>query len=181
MTATSLQTSPSLADTLVQLEQSRVRDYYAMPMPSPLDEAVAALARRYSQAPAAERTAIDARISLEHSYGFLIFAERMAALAVRERSVERVRDGLLGLALEHFRLDLREDLMVFSLLHHSARRIGADADALFRSLGPPTVAADVAQEFERFAQRPAELKQIRVFGYHEVSDDTGFRYDRIRR
>lgn len=171
---------PSLQHTLAQLQQSQVRAYHQSALPSALDDEVAALVRQFAQADEAQRQAIDAQVTEEHSYGFLIFAERMAALAVREQAASRLRDGLLAIGLERFRLDLREDLMVMSLLHHSALRIGADPDATFRAVYD-AVPAQVAREFETFIQRPAELKRIGTMGYREADDAGGFRYDRTKR
>lgn len=172
--------SSDVADTIAKLEQSKVRAYSQTPMPSELDAEVIALIGRFTNSTGQQRAALDALVADTHSFGLLIFAERMAALAVREKSAERVRVGLLAIAIENFRWDLREDIMVMSLLYDSAVKIGADADATFRSMyehAPPRV----AQELENFIERPAELKRIAVMGYHEVDDAAGFRYDRDRR
>jgi hypothetical protein len=144
-----------------------------------LDAEIAQLVRQFAVSSEAQRGAIEAELTDEHSFGFLVFAERMAALAVRENSVDRLRDGLLSIAMEQFRFDLREDLMVMSLLYNSAKKIGADPDAVFMSVCP-AVAPQVARELQKFVSRPAELKSIAAMGYREIDDAAGFRYDRIR-
>ena len=66
-------------------------------------------------------------------YGILrAFASRVACRAVQRKSIADVERGLVALALEGGRWDYRYTLMRLCLLHHSAAKLGADVDGLFR-------------------------------------------------
>jgi hypothetical protein len=167
----------SIAATLAKIDESRVRDYALGPIPSPLDGELADLLRRYRVSTKGGRERMSAQVDSAHSYGLLAFAERMAALAVRERSKEPIRDGLLAIAFEGFRIDEREDILVMSLLDHGARKIKANATELFDEAAknaPP----EVARALREFAKRPAALRDIGTMGYRESDDGDGFRYVR---
>jgi hypothetical protein len=107
----------------------------------------------------------------------LAFAERMASLARRESSPDRVRAGLTAAALtaEDGGEETRDALLVLPLLWRSAEVLGLDADAEFRG-----VAADVGRgELVDFAERPPADRAIDTMGYVEVDDeDLGFSYER---
>jgi hypothetical protein len=93
---------------------------------------------------------------------------------MREKNVEWVNNGLTAIAMiEAERTDPRDILMPVSLLYHSAGKIGANADQLFRDsakLSEPNVATLLTG----FIERPADEKNIRsAWGYDEVETKGG--------
>ncbi len=104
----------------------------------------------------------------------LSFAERMASLARKERSVDRLRSGIRAAALAGAVGDAREGLLVLPLLWRTASALGNDPDAEFRS-----AAAEVGSEnLVQFARRDPEDQTIEAMGYVEVDDEFGFHYER---
>lgn len=117
--------------------------------PSALDAALTDALRRAAAggppACAALRDSLDgARFDTLLTYG-----NRAAVRAMRARDVAIVRDGLVAAAvIDASRTDYRDVGMTLSLLQHAARRIDADAPALFQeaaSLALPRTAALMAQ------------------------------------
>src|SRR4051794_22150863 len=64
----------------------------------------------------------------EAEWVLILFASRMASLAVREHSEAHVRAGLTALALIQGQVDLRDAIIYLSTLYDAANRIGSDAD-----------------------------------------------------
>lgn len=104
----------------------------------------------------------------------LVFAERMASLAVRRRDAASLADGLRAAALATAG-DKRDAMMALALLWDAAGRIGVGPGDTFRS-----VAGDLPRggpALERFAQRDPEDQTIEAMGYR-TTDEDGFRYER---
>ena len=100
-----------------------------------------------------------------------VFARRMAALAVRARAPERLRDAALALALAG--CAAHETYMMLSLVHHGAGKLGLDGDALLLDAAA-CATADGARRVREFAAR--EDKGIAKMGWHEIEGPDGFDY-----
>jgi hypothetical protein len=122
------------------------------------------------------RELIDA-LNSDHTFVLLAFAERMAALGVRERSRQRLFEGLIAIVIENFRYDTRENILILSLLNHSCVKIGVDPVELFREAAS-FADQEAADELNQFVKRPPESKGIKSMGYKEVMAQDGFRYQR---
>lgn len=167
----------AVSRAIKKLARLNLRDYHQSPLPGSVDAEILELVRAFAAAPPPLRLAFQDHVTNKHSYALLVFSERMAALAVRERNEEHVRNGLAALALEAFDLDLRESLPIMCLLDHSSRKIGASSEALFQeaaSLGPPETAAP----FLEFLHRSPALRRIDAMGFQEAMTPDGFRYQR---
>lgn len=107
----------------------------------------------------------------------LAFAERMAILARRDGSPDRLRAGLLAVALTpDGGDDVRDAIPVQGLLWRSAEVLGLDPAAEFLR-----VAEEVGDEagFLEFTTRGPEERSLDAMGYVEVEDpDLGFSYER---
>lgn len=144
------------------------------PKPNADDEAVAELCRRYARSNAPARARMRRALS-EYDLGVLDgFAGRAAVFGLRERSAEKIADGLTALAMiEGRRTDYRDIIVTLGLLNHSAVRIGADAGKLFRdaaALAEP-VTSRIIVEFNR--RSPAAKDMHDVSGYAEVETEAG--------
>ena len=166
-----------MVERVNNLSRGDLRQYWASAIPCPLDFEIAAVADAYAAADSEERKAMRGRIQPGRPWAFLGFAERMAALAVRERKEERIAQGLLGMVLEGFRHDPRENILVLSLLHHSAEKLGADARALFERAAA-LADESAARHLRDFVNRSPELKRIEVMGFREKVTKQGFAYER---
>lgn len=156
------------------------------PIPSPFDEDMSCLIQRFIQSSDEERTFIRSIFSDKHSFAFIGFSQRMAVLAVRKRSEKYLFEGLIAHVIEGGKFDWRENVLVLSLLYHSAVKIGADPVALFTRAaalaGKPSAEelADVpiAKTIREYPHRAPEYRSIQAMGYEEAKDADGFCYKR---
>ncbi len=164
-----------LKNTLDHLIDDENLDYSSQPIPCELDYVVGKLVNLYKQLSSEEREIMRSLTSERNSYTLLAFAERMAALGVREESRERLLDGLLALIIENYNADWRDNLTKLAPLYHSAVKIGVDPQGLFTeaaSYGNNEV-AEIVREFPR---REPENRSIEAFGYREYYGEDRFRY-----
>jgi hypothetical protein len=109
------------------------RTYSAEPLPSSADD-------RLRDFVASEGAADDCTVlTPEAEWVLILFASRMASLAVREHSEAHVRAGLAALTLIQGQVDLRDAIIYVSIL--TMRRIES-ARTLMRSFAPLPVPAD---------------------------------------
>src|SRR5262245_52557020 len=151
-------------------------DYLSQPIPCELDYVIGNLVNLYKGLSPTERETVCSLTGERNSYTLLAFAERMAALGVREKSRERLLDGLLSLIIENYNADWRDNVTKLAPLYHSAMKIGIDPQGLF------TEAAyygrnEVAGIIREFPQREPENRSIEAFGYKEIYELDGFRYE----
>jgi hypothetical protein len=108
----------------------------------------------------------------EISFLFFLFSRAMAVESARERNAEKIFYGLASLSVENQSFDRRDSLMVLVLLYHSATKIGADADSLFRRVA--AISTPVTSEgFLQFLERTPENRAVSKFGYKEGADTEG--------
>lgn len=144
-----------------------------LPLPNERDERCKKLTSLYAAAGEAERAVIRAAGTPEQLRLMLPFADRMAILAVRAKDPARITSGLLGHAIEDFRWDPRENLRSFSLLFHSAEKLGIDAAARFREVA--RLASPSGKSFFLdFADSPTSIDAM---GAREVEGPDGFTYE----
>jgi hypothetical protein len=150
------------------------REYLLSPLPSPVDEKIRELVRRYTPATGAE---LRSALSRQHSWYLLAFVARMAALAVREHNGNYLVDALAALSLEGGRLDIRENIQMLALIYNSAMKIGTDVTQLFSS-ALPAGNAELDDAIRSFPLRADKDKTIESMGFREAHDESGFRYVR---
>lgn len=164
-----------LKNTLDRLIDDEHLDYASQPIPCELDYVMGNLVNLYKRLSPEKRETVQSLTSERNSYTLLAFAERMAALGVREGSRERLLDGLLALIIENYNADWRDNLTKLAPLYHSAVKIGIDPQGLFMeaaSYGNN----EVAEVIREFPQREPEDRSIEAFGYKEFHEIDGFRY-----
>ena len=113
-------------------------------------------------------------------------AQEAAELAVREDDPERIEFGLAALALEGGWPDWRDTLVLLTLLHVSARKLGLDADRIFEQEAAALAYEPVkerayfstagARIIRSYAGRPARLKELDVMDHEEYEGPHGFGY-----
>jgi hypothetical protein len=148
-------------------------------------EAEAAVAA-FRAAGAEERSAMNAALTREDAALLDGLAQESAEVAVREQDPDLIRFGLAALALEGGWPDWRDTLVLLTLLHVSARKLGLDADRIFRDEADE-LAYDPVKErayfstagakiLRSYAGRPARLKELDVMGHEEHDGPEGFSY-----
>ena len=157
-----------------QYDASRGEESLISPTKNSLDSELVALSQKFAKSDAQARAEMRRSISMDEFNTLITFANRAAVFAMREKSVEWINNALTAVAMiEAKRTDPRDILMPLSLLYHSAKRIGANPDQLFRDaakLSEP----DVATILTEYVERSAEDKDLRTaWGYDEVQTEGG--------
>ncbi len=130
------------------------------------------LCRTYANSTSTERASLRAKVSPALASSLHHFAWRMAVRALRTKSQEATRLGLVAIVIADMRIDMRETLGWLSLLYHAAVRIQSDAELDFQ------VAASMSSErtsdlINSFASSPPELRDISAFGFGEGTSEQG--------
>jgi hypothetical protein len=153
-------------------------DYSSQPLPSELDDAIGRLVAAYRGASSEDRQELRTARRSAAWFPVLVYAERMATLALRERAVNRIEDGLIALAIEDFTFDPRDSIPLLALHHHAAGRIGADVRTVFESAAQHA-SPKVAETLRRFPSRNERDKSLAAMGYAESPDpDAMLAYER---
>jgi hypothetical protein len=101
----------------------------------------------------------------------------LAVLAVRRNSPELVRSGLLALAVEGGRVDIRDSIVCLAKLYHSGTRLAADVGTTFSEVAALTPAAQLRSVISGFPSRPLESRGLQAFLLREKMTDEGFVYE----
>ena len=143
------------------------------PAPSSLDDALREVVRRYAASEPEQRVAIRDSISMDGFYTLMTFADRSAVFTMRERKVEIARDGLTAVAMiDQERVDFRDIPARLYLLYHAAKRIGADADRMFRQVGMLSE-SDVGKQIVQFVEQTSDRRSLRSGLFVEVETGKG--------
>jgi hypothetical protein len=147
--------------------------YLLDPLPSSRDSVVESVIRGASQHGQLEQLA--AHLDSETATTLAVFGERMASLAVRQKSASTLRVGILAIRLAASADEHREAVLVLPLLWNSAILLGLDPASEFNDAvgwrGATTLLGD-------FASRPAADRALGSMGYVEVDEPTGLMYRR---
>jgi len=175
------------ADVYAALDSLAAEDwdgYWAWPLPHASDARVAALVEWFVAGPEPLRAALQQRVTRAHAGTLATFAVRMAALAVRERSPDRLRLGLEALALagEADVDDWRDAVRPLFPLRDAAWRIGVDARGEFIRAAQ-LARSRTAGLLARFVPRQAWLRFVEraalsagIGPWKVVAAPDGFRY-----
>jgi hypothetical protein len=166
-----------IRDLAIDLAGPRSKGYGLRPIPCDLDDEIGTLVDTFANATASERKTLTDAFGPEQAFGLMAYAERMAILAVRNRSPDLLKNGLLALVLEGFKLDARENIMRLALLDHSALKIGMNPEQLFEEAAR-SATGEAIQHLREFAGRSVEDKSIESMGYSEETTADGFGYSR---
>jgi hypothetical protein len=159
------------------LDVAENKGYGLLPIPNPRDEEIKTLILRWSALDTVSRQRAAAAIRENQRFTLLAFSERMASRSVRERSQDLIFVGLLGLGLDGWRDDWRDNAALLCLHYDAARKIEVEPDKVFAR------AADLLSEkatiaLRAFLNRSAEDQSLQAMGYEEGRDPEGFRYKR---
>lgn len=152
--------------------------YLSQPIPSSLDQQILSLIDKFLQATPSQQAMMKAKFNDSHSFTFIVFSERMAALAVRERSRDLLFNGLVALAFEDAKFDVRENILVMAPLYHSAVKIGVDPKPLFKVAAVYAIDEELNASILKFPNRAEADRSLEAMDYTESMAPDGFRYKR---
>jgi hypothetical protein len=156
---------------IAKLDSENSVDYLSRPLPCAMDEEISELIGLLVSLKLNERMAFCDRVK---PFLLLAFSERMAILGVRRHAESDLLNGLMAHIIKDFGFDYRENLLLLSLLYHSASRIGSDPVDLFQKAAA-FASPKSADYLLGFARKPSS---IRSMGYKEVMTLDGFGYER---
>lgn len=143
------------------------------PKPNDFDAALTELCRRYARSDPATRRLMRRSIDADDLYVLWNFAKRAAVFGFRERSVQRLTDGLTAIALiERERVDFRDLYGPLGLLHYVAVQTGAPHQKLFgdaAALAEPGT-ADIIRAGLRWSAKDANPRSS---GFEQVETESG--------
>jgi hypothetical protein len=116
-------------------------------------------------------------LTKSESQALLSFGRTFATRGLRKNCAAAVRLGLLALLFENRAEDNRETLCMLCLLSRTASIIGVDIEKMFREVQDYGF-AETVEFFENYFRHGS--RNPRDFGFREVRDATGFRYEQIR-
>jgi hypothetical protein len=148
-----------------------------LPIPQPRDLEISELLRVWMVLDESARQASAQEILEEQRFTLLGYSERMASLAVRDRSQELIMLGLLALGVDGWRGDWRDNAVLISLHYDAAQRLSADAESLFENAAA-LLSSKAANALRSFLRRSAPDKTLEAMGYVAGTDADGFRYKR---
>src|SRR6266852_7285814 len=151
--------------------------YGTLPIPQARDTEISNLLRAWMALDELDRKQSALALSNEQRSTLLAYSERMASLAVRERSQELVTLGLVALGVDGWRADWRDNALIVNLHFDAAQRIGASPGTIFESAAQ-LLPEKPAHALRSFLRRSADDKSLEAMGYVVGNDDDGFRYRR---
>ena len=165
-------------EILTRFAKLKVGDFWARRsiFPEDLKQDMNNLVEDYRSSDPDSRSRICTAIKPSFSFVFLWYSKEMAIQAVRESDDKLILNGLTALAIENAVFDLRENIMMMSLLCNSAVKLGVDATALFLEAAALAENKRLTHELKLFPQRPAKTRLIKSFNFAESVSSEGFTY-----
>ena len=137
------------------------------------EAALAALCESYLAASPAHRALLRSQVDRATGSALQGFSMAMAVAALRERSEHRILLGLTAHALETLVCgDVRDNLVLITLLFHAARQIGSDPAIVFRRMAAISGPAIAAIQLD-YLERPPETQKPECMGYRLVETPEG--------
>jgi hypothetical protein len=161
--------------TYTWLSGEEFRGYLARPIPQPRDSDISNVLRAWMALDEVDRN--QSEVSGEQRWTMLSYSERMAALAVRERSQDLITLGLIALGVDGWNYDWRDNVLIVALHYDAAKRIGASPEDVFESAAR-LLPDKPASGLRSFLRRSAHDKSLEVMGYIVGNDEDGIRYQR---
>lgn len=164
-----------LASLLQLLKLALNSEYYKQPLPSEIDEKISKIITDLITLGQGQLVSILDEVSIDNTRVLGLYAERMASLAVRENSVEPIKNGLVALLIYARTEDPRDVLLVLSLLHDAAIKTAGKSRKVFEAVGSMFGGSELVRGF---LNRSDEDKSIDAMGYEESKNNDGFLYVR---
>lgn len=163
-----------LEGALAIIDRTTVAEYYALPLPSAIDDALAEITGAFSAWPAPVREQFQEALGARGRGLFGIFGHRAATLAVRHNDPELLRLGLIGSAIANYTIaPTRKVDTALAIFYHCARKLDLEPQGLFEDVA--RLAADeMARQLTAFGGRESVL--LKQFGWREIKTPDGIRF-----
>jgi hypothetical protein len=163
-------------DHVGRLSDEQFNGYLSRRIPHELDDLVADVVMTYRGASPTRRREMIAGLDTHAAEVLSVYGERMAAVAVRARSAEALRRGIVAMGMAQARLDdRRTNAIVLAAVNHSATLIGTDLSSLLAETAAE-LPEQVLEAFRRFAGRADRDKSLQAMGLRTTGVADSFRY-----
>ncbi len=150
--------------------------YAEWPIPSDVDQDIMTVVDWYQQADRELRLEFESVLSRRARKLFVIFSQRMASLAARDKSDHYIRYGFIALIIENEKYDVRYSWRAWRLLHNVAFRMGLDTARICLDLS--AIATGKAKESCEALAKYNEPAQI-IGDFKEIQRPDGVFYSAI--
>ena len=164
-----------LATLLALLKSALESAYFQQPIPSEIDDGVSRVLSSLSARDQTDLKLVSDGVVADEAQVLGLYAERMASLAVRENSVNRVKQGLMALIIYARTEDPRDVLLVLCLLHDASIKTSGNPKQVFNEVNAVFGETVLLNDF---INRSDEDKTIEAMGYEELKTKDGFLYAR---
>jgi hypothetical protein len=137
------------------------------------NQVVKSLIVEFSHLETNQRMTLRQALNVPVSLVLLDYAWDSSMEAVRQQSRERIREGLLALAIEDGRLDFRDSLLSVAVLMRSARKFDLDPTELWLE----TAGYCDNEQFKAIVRRFVEEDQSKDWPIYETTSERGLTYE----
>jgi hypothetical protein len=163
--------------TLSRLQDKRFNGYLGIRLPHELDTEVEAIVVAYTGGSASVRQAMADRVERKAAGVLSAYGQRMASTAVRSKSVDPLRRGLVAVSLAEGRLDQPYDnLFVLAALNDAAILIGTTLQTALADVARVLPPAGLAA-IQKFDQRQERDKSLESMGLRRAGSGQAFLYE----
>ncbi|MFD4604530.1 hypothetical protein ACFWPQ_41755 [Streptomyces sp. NPDC058464] len=161
---------------LSRFQDRRFNGYLGVRIPHELDTEVEAFVTAYVSGPQPLRRTVLDGVGRRAAAVLSAYGQRMASVAVRTRSPEPLRHGLVAAGLAEVRLEEpRNNLYVLAAINDSASLTGTSLQRLIAEVSPFLPPAGVAA-LRAFDRREDRHKSIESMGIRRTGSGETFRY-----
>ena len=160
--------------TIAQLKDIKVIEYYAQDIPTELDEKMTQMVRRFLGETAVHQTEFQAALPKSARSLFGIYGHRAATMAARNNDVEMVKIGLVAAAIANYEIPQKRRVEVgLAVFYHVARQLEQNPVDLFEEVAQ-LANEDMADILLKFGKTGPV--NIRNYGWNELKTDDGVKY-----
>ncbi len=170
---------PEHVERLLLLPEEKPSGNPDAPGPAMLHPKLLELCQLYLSSTLEQRMFIRSRIDRRLGGRLLGFSYGAAILGLRQKSEQRLRVGLVAHAIEDLAAgDVRDNLVILTLLFDAAKRIGSDPSTLFREVAGTSAPAMSAVLLD-YLKRDPQLQTPECMGFREVETPEGVGYQQV--
>lgn len=162
-----------------QLDGKQFNGYLGIRIPHELDDVVTSIVDAYWHGSPDARKAMLDQMGPRSAGVLSAYGQRMATVAVRTRSEEWLRRGLVGMGMAAPLLEQldgnQSNLIVLGAVNHAAETLGHDLGGLIDRVAPVLPETALAH-FRGFAGQDPRRKRLAAMGLRTVGTGDEFRY-----
>lgn len=166
----------AVVDIAARLSDKQFDGHRLRRIPHPLDDVIGGAIDAFRKATPSQRRAMLAGMAPRPAGVLCCFAERLAAVAVRTRSIEPLHRALVAVAIAVVALeDDRDHLCALAAVHHSAVMLGITFTTLVDSVARELPGVGLAR-LQDFGRREEQDRSLQAFGLRTEGEGESFRY-----